>query len=37
LRIDATGARTAMLPKPFTVTTLLAKIRELLEHPGESQ
>jgi PAS domain S-box-containing protein len=35
LRIDALGARTAMLAKPFTTTTLLAKVRELLEHPGD--
>jgi DNA-binding NtrC family response regulator len=35
LRIDALGSRTALLAKPFTVATLLAKVRELLEHPGD--
>jgi CheY-like chemotaxis protein len=35
-RAETPGARTAIVAKPFTVTTLLTRVRELLEHPGEA-
>ncbi len=35
MRADALGARTAFLPKPFTVMSLLAKVRGLLDQPGD--